>query len=504
MKILLVYPETPTTFWSFRNALKFISKKSSEPPLGLLTVAALLPAEWEKKLIDMNVSSLTDEHLRWADYVFLSGMNVHYQSIKEVIKRCNELGTKIVAGGPLFTTDYEEFPGVDHYVLNEAEITLPLFIEDLRKGCPEQLYSSDKFPDISLTPIPQWNLLDRGKYSTMSIQYSRGCPYNCEFCSITMLNGRKPRTKSREQFLAELDTLYMTGWRGTVFIVDDNFIGNRNKLKTEILPAMIEWLEKRNFPFSFLTEVSINLADDSEIVNLMVKAGFNSVFVGIETTNRESLAECGKSQNMNRDVMSAVKKLQYQGLIVSGGFIVGFDHDPPTIFEQQIRFIQNSGIVTAMVGLLNAPSGTRLFQRMKAENRLLDIMSGDNMDGSMNFIPKMNYEKLQEGYKKVLTTIYSQKHYYERVKTFLQEYQPPSHKAVRVSYKEIQAFFKSLWLLGVMERGKRFFWKLLFFSLFKHPGKFSLSMTMAIYGFHFRRVVENLKTDSFLVGLENQ
>jgi radical SAM superfamily enzyme YgiQ (UPF0313 family) len=503
MKILLVYPETPSTFWSFRNALKFISKKSSEPPLGLLTVAALLPPEWEKKLIDMNVSALTDRHIRWADYVFLSGMNVHYHSIKEIIKRCKELGTKIVAGGPLFTTDYKEFPGVDHFILNEAEITLPPFISDLQQGKPKAIYTSSEYPDISLTPIPQWNLLEIKKYSTMSIQYSRGCPYNCEFCSITLLNGRRPRTKSREQFLAELDALYLMGWRGTVFIVDDNFIGNKGKLKREILPAMIKWAESKNYPFNYSTEASINLADDPEIVDLMVKAGFESVFVGIETTHRESLAECGKSQNLQQDVLAAVKKLQYKGLVVFGGFIVGFDHDPPTIFEQQIGFIQNSGIVTAMVGLLNAPSGTRLFQRLKEENRLLNIMSGDNMDGSINFIPKMNYEKLREGYKKILHTIYSQKHYYERVKTFLQEYRPPDYKTFRISFPEIRALLKSLWVLGIMEKGKRFFWKLFFLSLFRHPRKFSVSITMAIYGFHFRRVVENLKFDNFPVGLES-
>lgn len=495
MKILLIYPEVPTTFWSLRHALRFISKKSSEPPLGLLTVAAMLPGEWEKKLIDMNVSPLTDDQISWADYVFLSGMNVHTESIREIIRRCNKLGVKIVAGGPLFTFDYKEFSGIDHFILNEAEITLPMFLKDLQDGCPKQIYSSDIFPDISQTPIPRWDLLEIKKYSTMSVQYSRGCPYNCDFCSITMLNGRKPRTKSKDQFLAELDTLYKIGWRDTVFVVDDNFIGKKTKLKKEILPVLIEWNEKRNHPFSYLTEVSINLADDEELVKLMVEAGFYSVFVGIETTHERSLEECGKINNLKRDILASVKKLHQQGLVVAGGFIIGFDNDPPNIFEQQINFIQQSGIVTAMVGLLNAPSGTHLFQRLKQENRLLKISSGDNMDGSMNFIPKMNYAELKKGYKKVLRTIYSQKEYYKRIKSFLKEYNPPTIKPIRINIQAIQAFIKSLWILGILEKGKRFYWKLLFISLFKEQKKFPIIITMAIYGFHFRQVVGSIASD---------
>jgi len=492
MNILLVSPETPTTFWSFRNALKFISKKSSEPPLGLLTVAAMLPDKWQKKLVDMNVTRLEDKDIQWADFVFLTGLNVHIKSTKQVIKRCNDLGIKIVAGGPLFTSHYQEFEGVDHFVLNEAEVTLHRFLEDLQNGCPKHIYTSDEFPDISSTPIPQWNLLKMKKYANMSVQYSRGCPYNCEFCSITMLNGRRPRTKSKEQFLGELEALYQQGWRSVVFIVDDNFIGNKRKLKSEILPALIDWSEKRKYPFSFITEASINLADDEELVQLMVKAGFNSAFIGIETPNDDSLAECGKTINQKRDMIEAVKKLQRHGLNVSGGFIVGFDQDPPNIFERQIDFIQKSGIVTAMVGLLNAPSGTLLFQRLKSENRLLEVFNGDNMDGQMNFIPKMNHHKLIEGYKKIVHTIYSPKEFSERVKTFLREYHIPSFRPARLSFSEFQAFIKSLWILGVLEDGKRYYWKLLLHSLINYPRKFHLTVTMAIYGFHFRRVVATI------------
>jgi radical SAM superfamily enzyme YgiQ (UPF0313 family) len=492
MKVLLVNPETPSTFWSFRNALKFISKKSSEPPLGLLTIAAMLPADWEKKLIDMNVSCLEDTHIKWADYVFITGMNIQIDSFKNVVQRCSKSETPVIAGGPMCTTDHSEFGGVDHFILNEAEITLPQFLDDLQNGTPRYIYRTDKFPDISNTPVPQWDLLEKKKYASMSIQYSRGCPYNCEFCSITMLNGRRPRTKTKEQFLKEMESLYRSGWRGTVFIVDDNFIGNKKKLKSIILPALIDWSSSREYPFTFITEVSINLADDEELLRLMVKAGFDSAFIGIETPNIDSLSECGKFQNQGRDMIASVKKLQRHGLIVSGGFIVGFDNDPKNIFEQQIGFIQKSGIVTAMVGLLNAPQGTRLFQRLKSENRLLKKITGDNMDGSINFIPKMNYKQLQDGYRNILDTIYSHKEYYERVKTFLKEYRMPSRKSINITFRDLQALFKSLVILGMIEKGRRYFWKLIIFSLLKHPQKFALAITMAIYGFHFRRVVETI------------
>ncbi len=488
MKILLVYPETPSTFWSFKDALKFISKKAAEPPLGLITVAAMLPGEWEKKLIDLNVTRLNDEDILWADYVFLSGMNIQLKSFNQVIRRCNTLGIKIVAGGPLATTQYQDFLGVDHFILNEAELTLPKFLEDLENGTPEHIYTTPEFPDVKSSPVPMWELLDMKKYAGMAMQYSRGCPYDCEFCSITMLNGRTPRTKSVNQFLTELDTLYKLGWREPISIVDDNFIGNKKKLKTEVLPAIIEWSKQKKYPFKFITEVSINLSDDEELMTMMVDAGFNSIFVGIETPNSESLVECGKAQNLRRDLVNSVKKLQKRGFIVSAGFIVGFDNDHSKVFEEQINFIQKSGIVTAMVGLLNAPIGTKLFKRLSVEKRLLTGFTGNNMDGSINFIPKMNYAELMAGYSYILKTIYSQKVYYQRLIKFLHHYELPSWDKNKFSINEVKAFFRLIWLLGTLEKGKKYFWKLLAFSLFKYPAKFSLAMTLAVYGYHFRRV----------------
>jgi len=491
LKILLVYPSYPDTFWSFKYALKIIHKKAAYPPLGALTVAAMLPKEWEKKLVDMNVSHLTDKQIKWADYVFISAMTVQRDSVRDVVARCNKLNVKTVAGGPLFTAEHDEFTGIDHFVLGEAEVTLPMFLDDLAKGSPKPLYSSTERPDITKTPVPMWSLINLKNYSAMSLQYSRGCPFNCEFCDIIMLNGHTPRTKSKEQLIGELNALKTAGWRDSILVVDDNFIGNKRKLKDEILPALTAWMEKNKHPYTYQTEASINLADDNELMDMMVNAGFNKVFVGIETPNEDSLVECNKTQNTKRSLTDSVKNIINHGLEVMGGFIVGFDNDPQTIFKNQINFIQKTGIVTAMVGLLNAPRGTQLYQRLKKENRLVKGFSGDNTDFSLNFKPKMDKQALIAGYKHILNTIYSPKHYYERVKTFLQEYRPPRNKRrVRVQMYHVHAFIGTVWLLGIVDKGRRYWWKLVLSTLFKHPRSFALLFGFAIFGLHFRKVFE--------------
>jgi radical SAM superfamily enzyme YgiQ (UPF0313 family) len=503
MKILLVYPRYPDTFWSFRHALKFISKKANFPPLGLLTVAAMLPAAWEKKVVDLNVRPLHDEDIKWADFVFISSMVVQKDSAKEIIAWCNKLNTKVVAGGPLFTTGYEEFTGVDHFVLGEAEVTLPLFLSDLSNGCPKHIYASDERPDINKTPIPLWSLINMKNYSAMSLQYSRGCPFDCEFCDIIVLNGHTPRTKSSQQMVAELEALYRRGWRGSLFIVDDNFIGNKKKLKAETLPAMIKWSKKHKYPFLFFTEASINLADDDELMDLMSEAGFNRVFIGIETPNEDSLVECNKYQNTNRDMAAAVKKIQNYGFEVQGGFILGFDSDPLSIFKRQIQFIQKTGIVTAMVGLLNAPNGTKLYHRLKKENRLLQNFTGDNTDFSINFIPRMKLETLIAGYKHVMETIYSPRYYYERVVTFLKEYKPRRAAGInKLQLSHVIGFFKGLWYLGIRYKGRRYFWRLLITTLIKRPRHIGISLGLAASGFHFYKVVESY--NEILINLERQ
>jgi radical SAM superfamily enzyme YgiQ (UPF0313 family) len=490
MKILLVAPRVPDTFWSFKHALKFVSKKAGEPPLGLLTVAAMLPAEWQKTLVDLNIRELQDREITGADYVFLSAMSVQETSARSIIERCRRLGTKVVAGGPLFTSRHDEFSGVDHFVLNEAEITLPLFLEDLAHSRAQRLYTTTQWADITTTPAPLWELLDLNQYGSMNIQYSRGCPYDCEFCDITILYGRVPRTKTKEQILAELDRLLFLGWRGHVFFVDDNFIGNKNKLKKQILPALIEWMDRHGHPFSLSTEASINIADDSDLMRLMARAGFESVFVGIESPNESSLLECKKTPNTNRDLLGSIHTVQRSGLQVHAGFILGFDNDPPSIFDTLISFIRDSGVVTAMVGILNAPRGSRLHQRLSREGRLLNTFTGDNTDFSVNYIPKMKSETLLEGYKKVVRTIYSPKEYYARVLRFLRVYRPLRRKGGRIRLVHIVAFLKTIVLLGVIGRERIYYWKLFFWSLFRNPGFFPMAITFAIYGFHFRKVFE--------------
>jgi radical SAM superfamily enzyme YgiQ (UPF0313 family) len=488
MKVLFVYPEFPDTFWSFKHALKFVKKKAGAPPLGLLTVAAMLPSEWEKLLVDLNTDKLTDENLAWADYVFISAMVVQRESARAVIKRCKAAGAKVVAGGPLFTMEYEQFPDVDHFVLNEAEETLAPFLGDLEQGQAKRVYTSTEFPDIHQTPVPLWELANLKHYDTIPIQFSRGCPFSCDFCNVTALLGHRPRTKTATQIIAELDSLYALGWRKSIFFVDDNFIGNKNQIKSEVLPALIEW-RKDKIGMSFSTEASINLADDPELLRLMVEAGFETVFVGIETPNEDSLTECSKNQNKGRDLVESVKQLQRAGLQVQGGFIVGFDNDSSSIFQQQIDFIQKSGIVTAMVGLLQAPLGTRLYERMHNEGRLVNEFSGDNVDGSTNIIPTMGIDLLRKGYREILSQIYAPKFYYERVRTFLREYQPPK---IRVHWEPqyLMAFWRSIYQLGIRGVDRIQYWRLFFWTLFRRPRLFPMAITFAIYGFHFRQVIE--------------
>ncbi|MHC5090046.1 MAG: B12-binding domain-containing radical SAM protein [Planctomycetota bacterium] len=504
MKILLINPEVPNTFWSLKHALNFVSKKALLPPLGLLTVAAMLPESWEKKLVDMNTTRLRDRHLKWADMVFLTGMFIQKKSVDDIIERCKKLNVKIAAGGPLFTALPEAYLNIDHLVLKEAEITLPTFLEDLEKGCPEPFYTTREKPDLGLTPIPQWDLIDMNKYALMGIQYSRGCPFNCDFCDVTRLFGHALRTKTTEQVIAELDCLYAAGWRNELFFVDDNFIGKKTVLKKELLPAMIEWMDRNNHPFRFNTQASMNLADDEELMTLMVRAGFNCVFVGIESPDETSLTACNKTQNTGRDIVAAIKKIQQFGMQVQAGFIVGFDSDKPGVFDSMINLIQDSGIVTAMVGLLNAPRGTTLYKKMMSENRLTEMPTGDNMDCTMNFIPKMDVHELLGGYQRILDTIYSQKYYCKRIKTFLENYNFRDTALPKVGYSGIKAFLRSMWHIGLLEKGKFHYWMLIFWSL-KNPRMLPLAIRFSIYGFHFRQILKGLhpQINAIAVASEN-
>jgi radical SAM superfamily enzyme YgiQ (UPF0313 family) len=491
MNILLLYPEFPDTFWGFKHALKFIRKRASLPPLGLLTVAAMLPPEWAKRLVDVNVRKLREKDLAWAEVVFLSGMIAQRDSAHELIARCRAAGKTIVAGGPLFTFEQDQFPEVDHFVLNEAEVTLPGFLRDFKRGKAQRVYASPEFPDISRTPAPLWELADLRRYASMSLQFSRGCPFDCEFCNITAMFGHRPRTKTTAQVIAELDGLRRVGWRGAVFFVDDNFIGNKRALKEELLPALIQWRKGRR-GFSFFTEASINLADDEELMRLMAGAGFDQVFVGIETPEEAGLAECNKRQNQKRDLIADVKRIQRAGMEVQGGFIVGFDSDTPTIFQRQIEFIQQSGIVTAMVGLLQAVPGTKLYQRLKLQGRLTGHTSGNNGDGTTNFISRMNRDTLREGYRNLMEHIYAPGPYYRRLRTFLREYQPPKISG-SPNWRYLMAFLHANVRLGILGRERFHYWGLLLWTFFRRPSLFPLAVTLSIYGHHFRKTCAALE-----------
>ena len=489
MNILLIYPKYPETFWSFKHVLKFVSKKAAFPPLGLLTVAALLPETWEKRLVDVNVNDLDDQQIDWADVVFISAMLVQVESAQEIINRCKSSGKIVVVGGPAATTQPERFTGVDHFVLNEAEITLPLFLEDWEAGNAKAVYSCTDRPDIQQTPLPQWSLINLRDYVTMPVQYSRGCPFNCEFCDIISLYGQTPRTKSPEQLVREMQSLYDLGWRNDVFIVDDNFIGNKANVK-KMLASLIAWQKEHYYPFTFTTETSVNLADDEELMQMMNCANFHKIFVGIETPNITSLQECGKYQNASRDLEVAVKTIQKNGMQVTGGFIVGFDSDTEGIFDAQIRFIQKVGIVTAMVGLLNALPQTRLWLRLQAEGRLLGDSTGENTDASINFIPKMAREKLLAGYQKILGTLYSPNHYYARINTFISNYHPSVK--TRISLQDLAAGAKSVWYIGILSKARLLYWKLVFRTCIKKAKALPIAIELAIYGLHFEKISEKI------------
>ncbi|HUF05269.1 MAG TPA: B12-binding domain-containing radical SAM protein [Aridibacter sp.] len=488
MKVLLVYPFFPDTYWSFRHALKFEGKKAAFPPLGLLTVSSMLPSSWERKLVDMNVDELSESDIMWADIVFVSAMIVQKESLEEVVALCNKLGKRVAVGGPYVSTGERQLPGADHIFSGEAEETLPLFIEELEKGTAARFYKPEERPSLAETPSPDFSILDPDDYSAMSLQYSRGCPFQCEFCDIIEIYGRVPRTKSNAQMLAELDALNATGWRGLVFIVDDNFIGNKRNVRL-FMPDLIDWSERNSHPFSFITEASVNLAEDEELLSSMQEAGFKRVFLGIETPVEESLKEAQKGQNTRRDLLKSVRRIQNFGMEVMAGFILGFDNDPEDIFERQIEFIRESGIPLAMVGLLAALPDTQLWRRLEREGRLLGDSSGNNTDCTLNFVPKMERSRLIEGYKQVLTNIYSPREYYRRaldcLSRFKQVRAAPREFGIR---KDLAALFRLVLTLGIRDRARFQFWKYVINVMIHHPRNFAHGLTLAAMGYHFRKV----------------
>jgi radical SAM superfamily enzyme YgiQ (UPF0313 family) len=499
----MVYPKIPTTYWSFDHALPFIGKKSSLPPLGLMTVAAMLPSKYEVRLIDLNVTTLKAGDIEDADIVFISAMIVQKQSFEEIIGLCGEYNRPVVAGGPYPISSYHEIDGVDFFVLDEAELTLPNFLADLEAGHPQKLYRDPGKPDITNTPVPRFDLIDVAAYESMPLQYSRGCPYKCEFCDIIEMFGRVQRTKTPEQFLRELDAVRESGFRGNVFIVDDNFIGNHRKVK-ELLGSVVTWQKQHNFPFAFFTEASIDLAQDDELLDLMVEAAFRMVFVGIETPDEDTLAHTQKRQNLKSPILESVEKIQGRGIEVTGGFILGFDTDAPDIFDRQISFIQQAGIPIAMVGLLNALPNTQLWQRLEQEGRLKRSTTGNNTHTlDMNFVPRMPESHLIDGYKRVLSELYSPKRYFERCLTLLQRLSLRTRSVQTISWIEIKALLLSLLKQGFSSYSLQY-WRYLLNVILIRPGLFSDAMALAIKGFHFFAITgEIYEADRFLTRIND-
>src|SRR6266567_6079929 len=489
MKVLLVNPEFPDTYWSFRHALPFEGKRCAFPPLGLLTVSALLPESWERKLIDLNVQALKSSDIEWADMVFATAMLVQKESLRDVVRRAKTLGKRVVLGGPYVTTTIEDLPEADHIFLGEAETTLPQFIEDLQRGEAKRSYQAADRPPLSLTPIADFGLANLKRYSAMSVQYSRGCPFSCEFCDIIEIYGRVPRTKSNQQMLAEFDALYDLNWRGTVFIVDDNFIGNKKNVRL-LLPDIAKWQKEHGFPFSLITESSLNLADDEALLANMRDAGFRRVFIGIETPVEESLHEAQKSQNRG-DLLSSVKKIQSHGMEVMAGFIVGFDNDPLDIFERQIDFIRQSAIPLAMVGLLNALPDTQLWKRLEREGRLLGEASGNNTTCTFNFKTRMDPALLIQGYQTIMRTIYSPREYYERAldsmrRTAQESTEPQHYNAISA----LASLTRVLVRLGLLDRERKEFWRFVTQAMVRHRDRFAETLRLAAMGYHFRKLSE--------------
>ena len=500
MNALLIYPEFPDTFWSFKHALKFVGKLAAQPPLGLMTVAALLPGTWKKRLVDTNVERLRDRDLDWADVALVSGMHIQRNSLAAIVERCRVRGLRTVVGGPIASSLSAEDLKADHVVIGEAENIIAGLALDLEQGTARPVYQAVERPEMNSSPLPDLSLIKMHRYSTMAVQYSRGCPFNCEFCDIIEIYGRRPRTKAVAQVLAELDQLRAAGWREAVFIVDDNFIGNRARAK-KLCVALAEWRSQYKTSFDFNTEASLNLADDPELMQLMRDAGFISVFLGIETPDESGLIAANKLQNTRRGLLDSVATIQSYGMQVMGGFILGFDTDRDDIFDRMVEFIQKSGIPVAMVGLLQAMPGTQLFRRLHKEGRILNAGHGDNTDDKLNFLPAMDATQLVEGYRSVLKRIYSCEAYYERVKLYLSRTQPEqcegNHTAQRIGQKWLtranaRAFVTSIVRQGVFGKQRWSYWKFLMSVATRYRHCVGAAMTLAVMGYHFQVMTSRL------------
>lgn len=490
VKVLMVWPRFPSSFWSFGGMMELIPEETIHPPLGLITVAALCPKSWTLKLLDRSFDDLTDADILWADLVMLSGMRVQRDDIRATLLRARTLGKRTMVGGPYASSEPETLLAfADHVVAGEPDEEFAEIAVGLERGYARRLYVVHDKPDVSKTPAPRFDLLNLSKYASMAVQFSRGCPFQCEFCDIITIYGRKPRTKSPAQLLAELDALYALGWRDQVFIVDDNFIGN-HKRALELAQSLEPWQNARQFPFLFYTEASIDLAQRPELIRAMVKANFFYVFVGIETPSKEGLAEAKKFQNLRRDPLECIHFIQSQGLWVTAGFIIGFDSDTEDIFERQREFIERAAIPWAMAGFLQAPPTTPLYTRMQNEGRLLKEgeKATSNFDPP-NFRTLLPLPVLLRGLRQTLVGLYAPSAFYDRAYRSLQQWETHEQRATPYPLSlTLAILIRSMFRQGFLSSYRRAYWKFLWQVLthwYRNPPKLTLGITLLLSGHHF-------------------
>lgn len=481
------------SFWNYTEVCKLVGAKYPAAPLGLMTLAALLPQHWEFKLIDENVEPLLDEHFEWADLVCTGGMLPQQKGMLKIIDKAHQFQLPVVVGGPDPTAQPKVYEKADFLVTREGELTIPMFLKDLEKGKKKGVYVADGMCDMTKSPIPRFDLINFKNYIHVGIQYSRGCPFICEFCDIIELYGRKPRTKTNEQVLAELDTLYKLGYRGHIDFVDDNFIGNKLNVK-KTLPEIRNWSKERKYPFYFTTEASINLADDNDLLKMMQDCDFRFVFIGIETPDDDLLMEMGKRQNVNKPIKESILKIYQHGMVVNGGFIMGFDNEKTTIADKMIEFVQDTGITLTMLGTLYALPNTQLTRRLKKEGRLFEEGSDpdeetgiDQLSSGLNFLTKRPRLDILKDYTKVVEYIYQPRRYFERViYTALN---------IKVNYKfkptlkeslfYFRSFLRVTAKLGFKGLTAKHYWKMIFLVLFKNIKGIEAAVNLAAMYIHF-------------------
>jgi len=505
IKVLMVWPRFPSSYWSLGEAAQIVPERSLVPPLGLITVAALCPKRWEIRLLDLAFQELSDEDLLWADLVMVSAMQVQRDDAHCTLERAAKLSRRTMIGGPYASSEPDALlPLADHVVVGEPDEIFPEIATDLERGSAHRLYRVMEKPDVSRTPVPRFDLLALKKYTLMAVQFSRGCPFTCEFCDIITLYGRRPRTKSPDQLIEELEALLRLGWRKEIFIVDDNFIGN-HIAALELARALEQWQRQNQYPFRFGTEASIDLASRPELLDAMVKANFWRVFIGIETPSAASLKEARKFQNLRRDALDSVHFIQQHGLWVTGGFIVGFDNDAADIFDRQIEFIEHAAIPWAMTGVLQAPHTTPLYERMRREGRLIENSLGSSNFSPPNFRTVLPLPELLDGLKRMLLTLYDPRRFYKRVLDSLEHWHAqPEQRAPVLSFPyRLRVIFKSVWRQGVLPGYRRAYWHFMGRLMLRWGldlRKRQLGFELALSGHHFinyaRQVAEALESES--------